>query len=74
VILNFDIVCSGPSVDDGSGRGRAGNDDGDGGDDRPGPSQRRPAHHRKRTAQQAAGEAMIGQIVDAVDGTCYSFK
>ena len=48
----------------------------DDGDDGPGPShrQRPPAQPSKKTAQQVAGEAVIGRLVEAVDGACFSFK
>ncbi len=67
---------SGPNIDDD--RGSNGDDGGPpdegNGDDRPGPSHRRPRPFRKRTAEQVAGEAMIGRLVEAVDGTCFSFS
>lgn len=41
----------------------------------PGPShQPRPPSVEKKTAQQVAGEAVIGRLVEAVDGSCFSFN
>ena len=77
---NFSLCCSpcsGPSIVTEEDRHNGvGGGDGDGPpDDGSGPSPHRPQSSvMKKTAQQVAGEALIGRLVEEVDGSCFSFR